>query len=45
MFTLSREFFDLPDEQKAPYMIDYTRTGYVGSFKDKSDLMVSLLII
>jgi len=36
MFTLSKEFFALPEELKAPYPIDRGRTGYVGSFQDKN---------
>lgn len=35
MFKLSHDFFARPTEEKEPYMIDSTRTGYVGSFKDK----------
>jgi len=36
MFQYSREFFALPEDVKAPYPIDRSRTGYVGSFKDKN---------
>jgi hypothetical protein len=36
---MGKEFFDLPDDQKDPYVIDFNRTGYVGSFKDKYSLL------
>jgi isopenicillin N synthase-like dioxygenase len=36
MFDLSKAFFSLPETEKDPYLIDKTRTGYVGSFKDKN---------
>jgi len=33
----------LPDDQRAPYVIDPTRTGYVGSFRDKYEPFLSLV--
>jgi isopenicillin N synthase-like dioxygenase len=36
MFSLSSEFFALGDDEKAPFVLDSSRTGYVGSFKDKN---------
>lgn len=35
MFSLAHDFFvDTPEEQKAPYPIDDSYTGYIGSFND-----------
>jgi len=35
MFSLGKEFFSLPDDQKDPYPITSKSIGYVGSFKDR----------
>ena len=35
MFQLSKEFFQLPEEQKEPWPINAKYLGYVGSFKDR----------
>jgi len=36
MFTLGKQFFDLPEEEKEPYPINSNSIGYVGSLKDRA---------
>ncbi|ETI19847.1 hypothetical protein G647_08861 [Cladophialophora carrionii CBS 160.54] len=35
MFSLGKQFFTLPEDQKAPYPITSRTIGYVGSFQDR----------
>ncbi|EXJ61916.1 hypothetical protein A1O7_02347 [Cladophialophora yegresii CBS 114405] len=35
MFSLGKQFFTLPEDQKAPYPITSKTIGYVGSFQDR----------
>jgi isopenicillin N synthase-like dioxygenase len=35
LFSLGKEFFALPEDQKAPYPITSQTIGYVGSFQDR----------
>lgn len=35
MFTLGKEFFDLPEDHKAPWPITESQIGYMGSFRDR----------
>ncbi|KIW70246.1 hypothetical protein PV04_02534 [Phialophora macrospora] len=36
LFSLGKEFFTLPEDQKAPYPITAQTIGYVGSFQDRA---------
>ena len=35
MFSLSHNFFSLPESDKEPYALDKQNIGYIGSFKDR----------
>ena len=41
MFSLSKEFFSMPEEKKAPFPLKESEVGYMGSFQDsgKDDKM------
>ncbi|CZR67586.1 uncharacterized protein PAC_17485 [Phialocephala subalpina] len=36
MFNLGKEFFSLPEDDKAPWPINKNQIGYIGSFKDRN---------
>lgn len=36
MFDLGKEFFCLPEDDKAPWPIDENQIGYIGSFRDRA---------